>query len=89
MLKLVLLPVNVALSYSESSDSILTAANQISSELGFAWKASDKIPLATETSFWKKKKIIFFNKLIFTKKIAELIFKFYLHRKQYLFTDKL
>lgn len=39
-----------ALSYSEFSDSSFTAASQISSEFGFAWKASERIPRASGTS---------------------------------------
>jgi hypothetical protein len=39
-----------ARSYSQFSDSSLTAANQISSEFGFAWKANDKIERAAGTS---------------------------------------
>ena len=40
----------LALSYSLFSLSSLTAANQISSELGLAWNASERIPLAAGTS---------------------------------------
>lgn len=40
----------LARSYSLFSLSSFTAASQISSELGFAWKARDRIPLAAGTS---------------------------------------
>lgn len=46
----------LARSYSWFSLSSLTAANQISSELGLAWKANDKIPRAAGTSPGKLKK---------------------------------
>ena len=39
-----------ALSYSQFSDSNLTAANQISSEFGFAWKARERMDRAAGTS---------------------------------------
>lgn len=40
----------LALSYSRFSDSSFTAASQISSLLGFAWKARARIPRAAGTS---------------------------------------
>lgn len=40
----------LALSYSLFSLSSLTAASQISSEFGLAWKARDRIPRAAGTS---------------------------------------
>ena len=54
----------LALSYSEFSDSSFTAANQISSEFGLAWKAKDNIPLAAGTSPYKNRnKLKLINKL--------------------------
>ena len=48
----------LARSYSQFSDSSFTAASQISSELGLAWKAKDRMERAAGTSPKLKSKVV-------------------------------